>query len=53
MTEDQIKASPWYAWLERRFSGEVAARIITETSKHALAQDAIEGEEKHREHTGL
>lgn len=53
MTDLDIEDSPWFKWLERRFGAEVATRIIRETGEHALAQKAIDDEEKHRDSTGL
>jgi hypothetical protein len=38
MTLEQIKASPWYLWLELRYGDEIASRIIRETVAQARAE---------------
>lgn len=60
MNDAQLRAHPWFAWLERRFGYTVAARIVSETSAHAIKTSADEqleraeaSEEKHRDYTSL
>ncbi|WP_441227989.1 hypothetical protein AB7813_08260 [Tardiphaga sp. 20_F10_N6_6] len=42
MTNDELKNSPWYLWLERRYGESVALRIVRETLEHARLPAASE-----------